>query len=395
TTDLEWLVDWAGSFLGAPDTANAEFHGGVNGWLPKEGVQYAELDSDWGGPSSGQSGEEASTELSQAIDTIPGETYELSYAFSPRPSTGSSENELEVAANGLVLDTHSAAGGGANAWTDYTNSFVATTSETVVSFTDIGTPNSLSTFLDDVALYCIPESVDEPNITLEKSGEYDSDSGLVTFTINWSVIGEGTVYDVTITDPVPAGTTFVSANNGGTESLGTVKWNLGNKTSVDSGSVSFTVALDAVAAANLYATSYSDVDQGLRKNATAILIDRTDPTDVLGAPQSAGLPSDTPVVAGSFFSLGFKANSATGGSIVVSFGEPIMNGAGSDIKVFEVTGGTYPDEKVQVEAWDALALAWVNLGTVTRDGTADLGALISTSKIRLTDVSNVALFEAT
>ena len=45
-----------------------------------------------------------------------------------------------------------------------------------------------------------------------------------------------------------------------------------------------------------------------------------------------------------FYSLGF------GGNIIISFDCPIVNGAGSDLKIFEVTNGPYPLETATVEA---------------------------------------------
>jgi hypothetical protein len=49
---------------------------------------------------------------------------------------------------------------------------------------------------------------------------------------------------VVLTVAVPAGTTFVSATNGGTESNGIITWNLGNLAPGDAGTVRFTVRLD-------------------------------------------------------------------------------------------------------------------------------------------------------
>ncbi|MBP9771816.1 MAG: hypothetical protein KBD16_02740 [Candidatus Pacebacteria bacterium] len=230
----------------------------------------------------------------------------------------------------------------------------------------------------------------DPDLTLEKSGVYNEETGTITFTLDWSVTGEGTIYDVTITDPVPTGTNFVSADNGGFLSGSDVVWNLGTQVSGATGTVSFTVSLDEVAAIGFYASGYNSNLQGTRKDGSPINVDRTDPTDAFGAPQSAGLPNDAPVVAGSFFALGFTQAPAVGGSIVLTFSDPVMNGAGNDLKVFEVTGGTYPDEKVQVEAWDGSN--WINLGLVTRDGEVDLGSVLATNQIRLTDVSVKASF---
>ncbi len=153
-----------------------------------------------------------------------------------------------------------------------------------------------------------------------------------------------------------------------------------------------------------YASAFHSVDQGRRKNGTGILADRTDPSDALGAPQHPlGLPYDSPVVAGSFFALGFKATPANatatttpGGSIVLSFPGNIVNGTGPDLKLWEVTGGTvYPDELVRVEVSTNLAGPWtlVTAGA-TRDAEMEL-PIPSAKYVRITDVSPPGPFETT
>ncbi len=101
----------------------------------------------------------------------------------------------------------------------------------------------------------------------------------------------------------------------------------------------------------IFAVAFSDNSQGLRKNGTSIAPDRTDPNVALGAPQSLGNPNDNPVMAGSFFSLGFahENNINTPGSLVLDMGEEFYpNNGGADIMVYEVTGVTYPVETVKV-----------------------------------------------
>lgn len=156
TPGLGWNVEWRSSFAGAPAVAKLELHGGVNGWLSDEGSQHAELDTDWGY----NEGEEASVIISQYIPTIPGQTYELSYAFSPRPGTYEEENILRVKIDGGGAGTHGPIAGGANTlWTPYTVNFVATSSSTKISFEDAAYPNSVGTFLDDVKVRCFDDIV--------------------------------------------------------------------------------------------------------------------------------------------------------------------------------------------------------------------------------------------
>ena len=154
---ISWLVEWLSPNGDATDPASLELHGGVNGWLPSEGNQYAELDGDYEGPG-GDSGEPASTEISQTIDTIPGETYTLKWDFSPRPGTVESENDLLVKVDGLEVENNEGVGGNQTNWTSHSYSFVATDDETEIAFADDGPANSVGTFVDNVSLMCEPET---------------------------------------------------------------------------------------------------------------------------------------------------------------------------------------------------------------------------------------------
>ncbi|MFH0951759.1 MAG: NEW3 domain-containing protein, partial [Patescibacteria group bacterium] len=63
----------------------------------------------------------------------------------------------------------------------------------------------------------------------------------ITYTLEWSVSNDTFYNKLVITDSVPAGTTFVSASNGGTESAGVVTWDLGPVGPGASGTVTMTV----------------------------------------------------------------------------------------------------------------------------------------------------------
>ena len=79
----------------------------------------------------------------------------------------------------------------------------------------------------------------------------------LTYTINWSndaidSEGKATVADViTITDKVPTGTEFVSADNGGVNTDGTVTWTIENAAANATGTVSFKVKVTEDAVQNL------------------------------------------------------------------------------------------------------------------------------------------------
>jgi uncharacterized repeat protein (TIGR01451 family) len=83
-----------------------------------------------------------------------------------------------------------------------------------------------------------------PTIALDKTGAATVSPGAtLTYTLNWSVGGNASATNAVITDPIPANTTFVSADTGGAFASGTVTWNLGTKNPGDTGAVSVTVTV--------------------------------------------------------------------------------------------------------------------------------------------------------
>ena len=86
-----------------------------------------------------------------------------------------------------------------------------------------------------------------PGLTLTKSGPPSALPGTnITYTITYGNTGGASAANVIIKDPVPAGTTFVSATNGGTNVAGVVTWNIGTLPPGTTGqTVSFTVNVTA------------------------------------------------------------------------------------------------------------------------------------------------------
>lgn len=160
SSGLGWFVEWYSSATNygghtRPVTPLLELHRGVNGWNASSGSQYAELDTDWDGPTGTLNNEPASVSVFQNLPTIAGYEYQITYDFSPRPNTNSSNNILQIMLNGNVLDTHTASGGGNTTWETKTNNFVADSTLTKLQFTDKGTPESMGTFLDNVSVTCL------------------------------------------------------------------------------------------------------------------------------------------------------------------------------------------------------------------------------------------------
>lgn len=153
--DLGWTVEWydgSTSYGGwtRPEPAHLELHRGVNSWSSHEGEQHTELDTDWDGPSGSLSGEPASVGISQSIVTCLGETYTLSFAWSPRPNHNN--NSLELYWNGeKIFETGNVEGSSTTDWSIKTFSgLTVTDTTTLIEFIETGTPDSLGMFLDAV-----------------------------------------------------------------------------------------------------------------------------------------------------------------------------------------------------------------------------------------------------
>jgi predicted ribosomally synthesized peptide with SipW-like signal peptide len=136
-------------------------------------------------------------------------------------------------------------------------------------------------------------------------------------------------------------------------------------------------------------------DQGVRKDGTAVRVARSNPSAALGPAQTAGNPSDAGFVESDFTSLGFY-HLGFEGWITLKFDNIAVNNPGMDIRVYEVTGGSYPDEKAIVEVSQD-GVTWYTLGTAIRDEDFDLDAvgLPWVKYVRVTDDSDLAPFELT
>jgi uncharacterized repeat protein (TIGR01451 family) len=93
--------------------------------------------------------------------------------------------------------------------------------------------------------YRLFDSVSAPALVLSKvdAGTPVGPSSNVTYTLTLRNIGNAGATGVTLTDPVPANTTFVSADSGGTESGGTVTWTIASIPAGGSVSVHFIVSI--------------------------------------------------------------------------------------------------------------------------------------------------------
>jgi uncharacterized repeat protein (TIGR01451 family) len=104
-----------------------------------------------------------------------------------------------------------------------------------------------------------------PGLTISKAAPATVASGAnLTYTVTYGNTGGADASSVVIKDPLPPGTTFVSATGGGTNNAGVVTWNIGTLTAGTTGqTVSFTV--------NVTATSGSVDNTGYTIEATGVV----------------------------------------------------------------------------------------------------------------------------
>ena len=94
----------------------------------------------------------------QDIATITGASYTLSFAYSPRPGTGNT-NDIDVLWNGALLAALSGVNGGAaNNWTTYTYNLLGGLGATSrLTFNATGESDAFGGSLDNVNVSLVPE----------------------------------------------------------------------------------------------------------------------------------------------------------------------------------------------------------------------------------------------
>lgn len=150
----------------------------VGYWKAAKGYQWAELDSD------------PPVRIYQDLPTIPGEIYNLSFAFSSRPAE--SDNLLEVKWANSTIDVLSADGSNKTNtdWRYYTYNVTAVDSITRLEFADLSNPDGLGTFIDDVKVTSLTHASEKIEPTIEitsiipKEGTMLTAGQTVDFTIN-------------------------------------------------------------------------------------------------------------------------------------------------------------------------------------------------------------------
>jgi hypothetical protein len=118
-----------------------------------DGVQHVELDSHYNYRGTGNN-----SAMEQAVDTIIGQSYLLTFAYSPRPGQDADTTGIEVLWNNKVIDSisQSGLGNGNTVWSTWSYSLIGG-GEDVLGFRAVGNDDSLGGYIDAVSLNPVPE----------------------------------------------------------------------------------------------------------------------------------------------------------------------------------------------------------------------------------------------
>ena len=117
---------------------------------PFHGDQHVELDSHFSADSN--------SNMRQLIPVITGQSYDLSFAWSPRPGVEAESLGLKVLFGGVLLDTISGNGIGLTDtnWSVSAYTVTPNSDSVYLEFQAVGTADSYGSYIDDVRLTCTP-----------------------------------------------------------------------------------------------------------------------------------------------------------------------------------------------------------------------------------------------
>ena len=131
----------------------------ITGWITTRGagIEVQELNNLFGSGGDGNAWVELDSHnnstIRQDISTKPETSYQLSFAYSPRPRISSNSNVIGVYWNGELLERIRAKGSEKNNWTTYTYTVAASDLDlTALQFRALGKSDSLGGFIDSVSV---------------------------------------------------------------------------------------------------------------------------------------------------------------------------------------------------------------------------------------------------
>ncbi|HEV8232242.1 MAG TPA: putative Ig domain-containing protein, partial [Thermoanaerobaculia bacterium] len=162
-----------------------------------------------------------------------------------------------------------------------------------------------------------------PGLTISKSAPASVQPGsTITYTITYGNTGTSSATNVLIRDPIPAGTSFVSATNGGVFDFESdVRWDIGTlNAGVTGQTVSFTVQVNATSG-TINNVDYTIEGQGV--------------SPIFGPPVSTTVTEGCPAIT-------LSPSVLPGGSVGSSYSQSITASGGTAPYVFSVTSGLLP-----------------------------------------------------
>lgn len=185
----------------------------------------------------------------------------------------------------------------------------------------------------------------------------------LTYTIDWvnnavNESGAPVAARITITDVVPAGTEFVSAENNGSNENGTVTWNLGEKQPGDKGTVSFTVKVTeaAVSAGSVENTATVNIGENNPKQTNTVTTDTPKKTATLPETDTNGIQVGDELT----FTIDYLNSSNETGTVTVT---DVLNDSLTYVGVPE--GAAEPQQDGQTLTWTIEDVEAGKGGTIT------------------------------
>ena len=177
--------------------------------------------------------------------------------------------------------------------------------------------------LDSAVFLQTGSFVGQAALTVSKSAPASVTSGTnLTYTLTYGNTGNTNATGVILKDTVPAGTSFVSATNGGQLSGGVVTWNIGTvNAGVTGQTVSFTVNVTA---------------------ASGTVTNSTYSIEATGIPPVAGSPVNTSVTSAGCPTITLSPATLPNGVLNVPYSQTIIALGGVPPRTFAVTAGSPP-----------------------------------------------------